>query len=208
VEQVVDRHRALFAHTLKTYQYVDALTRDELSVRYRLPGSTACAPAECARQLRDNEKAYDASVLLLAYGARASNQQANIVRRLKQTLLPFQARAYRYSEMKKNLMRFLALHGVGDEQTITLMIQMLGDLDPGDTTVQARRMLVAFYPDSVEPMRRAFADQTSLVQRRLLQALGEMPADAGIQAFLRERAADLPALRHAIEDALAAQTRG
>ena len=205
VEQVVDRHRALFAHTLKTYQYVDALTRDELSVRYRLPGATACAPAECARQLRDNEKAYDASVLLLAYGARASSQQANIVRRLQQTLLPFQARAYRYSEMKKNLIRFLALHGTANEQTIALMIQMLGDLDPGDSTIQAGNILAAFYPDSLDALLHAFPTQESLVQQRILGVLGDMPADARIQAFLGRLAGEMPHLRFVIEDTLAAQ---
>ena len=203
VEQVVHRHRMLFANTLKTYPQVDALTRDKLFIRYQLPGSTACTPAECARQLFSDEGAFEASVLLLAHGTRASGQQAEVARKLER--LTVQRTGNRRSETKANLISFLSRHGSADAQSVALMIRLLGDLDAGHFPQQARQALVAFYPGSLDALLHAFPTQERLVQQRMLEVLGEMPADARIQAFLGGLAGETPHLRFAIEDALAAQ---
>ncbi len=202
-QQIIDRHRTLFANTLTTYPHVDALTRDRLFIRYQLPGSTACTPAECARQLFSDEGAFEASVLLLAHGAQAGSQQAEVVRKLER--LRVQRTGYRRIETKANLITFLTRHGRADAQTVALMIQLLGDLDDGDFPRQSRQALVAFYPGSLDALLQAFPSQERLVQQRILEVLGEMPADARIQAFLRGLAGETPHLRFAIEDALAAQ---
>lgn len=203
VEQVVHQHRMLFANTLKTYPQVDALTRDKLFIRYQLPGSTACTPAECARQLFSDEGAFEASVLLLAHGTRASGQQAEVARKLER--LTVQRTGNRRSETKANLISFLSRHGSADAQSVALMIRLLGDLDAGHFPQQARQALVAFYPGSLDPLLHAFPTQERLVQQRMLEVLGDMPADARIQAFLGGLAGETPHLRFAIEDALAAQ---
>lgn len=202
-QQIIDRHRTLFANTLTTYPHVDALTRDRLFIRYQLPGSTACTPAKCARQLFSDEGAFEASVLLLAHGAQAGSQQAEVVRKLER--LRVQRTGYRRIETKANLITFLTRHGRADAQTVALMIQLLGDLDDGDFPRQSRQALVAFYPGSLDALLQAFPSQERLVQQRILEVLGEMPADARIQAFLRGLAGETPHLRFAIEDALAAQ---
>ena len=200
VDQVTRRHRDLFSHALN--KRAASKDRDLLFIRYQLPDSPACQPADCARQLF-GKHALEASELLLAYGPRANETRQEVLRKLERLLAS--NRFPQQYEMTVNLIRLLGLFPTIDDPTLALLVRAMGDYE-GEPTREAHRILVSHYPASLDAVLQGINQpQTPRMQAHLVRVLADMPADPRIQTFLKALEPQDQTVRYFIEDALAAQ---
>ena len=183
--------------------------RDLFFVKYQLPNSKVCQPAECAKRLFSESKfeARLASELLLAYGESARAEEASIIRKLDRLLIT--SRGGDEAHTKNALIQLLQKFQTNNKLAIELIIRSLDDSDY-QVPKNALTALINLYPISVPVIQEAWLNQKSpLVQQRLIESLGKMPKDKNIEVFLKgitpkEKDHEL---RFALEDALMAQKR-
>lgn len=198
---LLSQHAELISRILNQMT-VNTLDRYQWFIRYQLPNSPVCSPAECAQQLFSDEQqvVQMASQLLLSYGKRASSEHAQIVRKLER--VAYEQSGSHRTLVKRNLLQLLPLLTPQQANDVPLLIRYLSDLDH-QIPNHAMDALVAMSAVSIVPMATVFAEQPALVQRRMIMAFTRMPRDERIARFLRGvKPLDEP-MRFALEDAIA-----
>lgn len=198
---LLSQHADLVSRILNTIT-LNSRDRDEWFIRYQLPNSPACTPAECAQQLFSEEQqvVQTASQLLLSYGKRASSEHAHIVRKLER--VAYEQSGSHRTLVKRHLLQLLPQLTPQQVNDVPLLIRYLSDLDH-QIPDHAMDALVAMSSVSIVPMATVFAEQPALVQRRMIRAFTRMPRDERIARFLRGvKPLDEP-MRFALEDAIA-----
>jgi len=187
---------------------VNETKRNTVFITYRLPGvSDICSPEQCARELfRDGISRTDTSRYLdylIAYGADARAAEGLLIDKLERVLATNRNPAR--TEIKKGITQIFRSIQTRNPKALGLLIKELNDLDY-KIPDYAGEALSELGKPAFNAIKLHFDASQPLTQRRMVKALGNMPANKDIEDFLHSIKAADQAMKFAIEDALRAQS--